>query len=227
MDINLRSTKTGTGGGSSSLQPVSRLVSDQQTLHSRLMDIKQTLNAELASQPKSTNQIPCKFKRSSMCLNQHNNQYMNTVEEKGNISSIFNRRQSSNGDCSAERLKIGFSNEKGSSALSFISQPRNAQIQGQAKTSISFQQELDAFNNQSKMSNYDTIATPVLNQNPFKTSALNSDVSLSQFENSESKRIAQSKVLLRAAKSITKTKSISGNFIVKTTVTRTPVKSKD
>ena len=76
------------------------------------------------------------------------------------------------------------------------------------------------------MSNYDTIATPVMNNNPFKAAVIDSNLTTSQLEDSESKRIAKSKVLLRAAKSITKTKSVSGSFIVKTTVHKTPVKAK-
>jgi hypothetical protein len=76
------------------------------------------------------------------------------------------------------------------------------------------------------MSNYDTIATTIVNKNPFKAAVIDSNLTTSQLEDSESKRIAKSKVLLRAAKSITKTKSVSGSFIVKTTVHKTPVKAK-
>ena len=44
-ECNLRSNI----GNSQSLQPISKLGSEQQTLHSRLMDIKQNLNAEMAA----------------------------------------------------------------------------------------------------------------------------------------------------------------------------------
>ena len=89
----------------------------------------------------------------------------------------------------------------------------------------SFEREVEAYHSKSKLSSYDTLATPVDN-NAYKTAANNATVTINNpLENSESKRAAQSKILQRAARSITKTKSVSGNFIVKTTVMKTPAKN--
>ena len=76
------------------------------------------------------------------------------------------------------------------------------------------------------LSNYDTIATPIHNANPFKSAAINANISFSNLESSDSKKAAQSRVLMRAAKSITKTKSSNGSFILKTTIYKSPVKAK-
>ena len=76
---------------------------------------------------------------------------------------------------------------------------------------------MENFQTVSKCSNYDTVAIPIQEnrQNPFKTrpgSLIEAEVSADMRSNSKSN------VFLRAARSITKTKSVSGNFIVKTTI---------
>jgi hypothetical protein len=76
------------------------------------MDIKQTLNAELNSQPRRQEQFQCKFKRSSVCFNQQNASF---IGDAGDVSGIFKRRQSSNGDNSMERMKANLNSEKLSS----------------------------------------------------------------------------------------------------------------
>ena len=96
----------------------------------------------------------------------------------------------------------------------------------------SFREDKDfSQNSVSKISNYDTVAMPCGDQsrkNPFKAkpSSISYVIGSSATHNSstfdtstdKSRAQAKSNVLLRAARSITKTKSISGSFIVKTTI---------
>ena len=70
------------------------------------------------------------------------------------------------------------------------------------------------YRSKSKLSNYDSAATPVFDQNKGKLP-----------EQKEPRTIVQSKVLVGAARSITKTKSISGSFIVtKTRMSKSSLK---
>lgn len=70
----------------------------------------------------------------------------------------------------------------------------------------------DNYRSKSKLSNYDSSATPVFDQNKVP-------------EKKEARTIVQSKVLVGAARSITKTKSISGSFIVtKTRMSKSSLK---
>ncbi len=99
----------------------------------------------------------------------------------------------------------------------------------------------DKFKSISTCSNYDTVAAPIgdknRRKNPFKLNpASNScifgsqnninqkDFTDSVISNNEcggnQKALSKSNVFLRAARSITKTKSVSGSFIVKTTICR-------
>ena len=72
----------------------------------------------------------------------------------------------------------------------------------------------DNYRSKSKLSNYDSSATPVFDQNKGKIP-----------EQKEARTIVQSKVLVGAARSITKTKSISGSFIVtKTRISKSSLK---
>ena len=101
----------------------------------------------------------------------------------------------------------------------------------------SFQQEIENYKSISKCSNYDTVAMPIVqhrnNSNPFKAKpgsiscVMNpSSVSAAAVDSTDlnKRSISKSNVFLRAARSITKTKSVSGNFIVKTTICKSTVK---
>ena len=109
--------------------------------------------------------------------------------------------------------------------------------------SVDRNEGVDKYKSISTCSNYDTVAAPVgdsnnRRKNPFKVNpnsnscifGSKSGINSSDFttdscggicsgENS-SKALSKSNVFLRAARSITKTKSVSGSFIVKTTITR-------
>ena len=79
------------------------------------------------------------------------------------------------------------------------------------------------YRSKSKLSNYDSCATTIIDgkKNPFKASLMHS-------EQKDSQRVAQSKVLMRAARSITKTKSVSGDggsFILKTKISKSTEKT--
>ena len=96
----------------------------------------------------------------------------------------------------------------------------------------------EKFKSISTCSNYDTVAAPVgdnnRRKNPFKvqpgsTSCIFGDQNASNSsdiqdalcsKDSSSKALVKSNVFLRAARSITKTKSVQGSFIVKTTICR-------
>ena len=88
-----------------------------------------------------------------------------------------------------------------------------------------------SYKSASKVSNYDTVAVPCngnseQRRNTFKVKP--SSISFNVGSNAtntveatpcdKNKAFAKSNVFLRAARSITKTKSVSGNFIVKTTI---------
>ena len=96
-----------------------------------------------------------------------------------------------------------------------------------------FQQEIDNFKTVSKCSNYDTVAMPISEQrkNPFKhkpgslqCSANTSSVLEANSNDCNTRSVKKSNVFLRAARSITKTKSVSGSFIVKTMICKSNVK---
>lgn len=91
-----------------------------------------------------------------------------------------------------------------------------------------FEQEVENFKSISKCSNYDTVAVSMTDArpSPFKANNL-------QQENAKEtlfdrpRPSSKSNVFLRAARSITKTKSVSGNFIVTTMISKTAATAKE
>ena len=146
------------------------------------------------------------------------------------LSSFDNTRIVSKDNCKADFMKVSLEDE-----INKINQSSSVRPLIIAKDS-SFEQEIENYKSISKCSNYDTVAEPIArhrsNSNPFKAkpgsiSFCNpSSISPIVDSNEQNKRsITKSNVFLRAARSITKTKSVSGNFIVKTTICKSMAKA--
>ena len=160
----------------------------------------------------------------------------------GQSSGIYENRMSNGADGIFQRGRGSNANQEivlTEGGLRALSKLEGTPVQNYSKVNELRKGSLDNdnFKSISNCSNYDTVAMPVNNtstrQNPFKQkpssiSCVMPGNSTGQIHSSSVKPVvdgsavnkpfSKSNVFLRAARSITKTKSVSGSFIVKTTI---------